>query len=226
MAFESVGRLPKQRGCGELARGTQRGSRTVVCVGGLVLALCVAGACKKKEGEGGKAPIAPSVAPAIPPPPPVPPSQPTAGLAADGGATAAIADPQKAGDWIARTVTPALEAEAKNRPAGALRAEDVLSAIEKQGIKLLGRNQSLGSIIGASYCLSADTEKLTGVLVCEYIDGAAASKGQTLAKQIFGLALPIQVFVKGKTILSVTHAAESADAAAEAKKIGDVFGTL
>ena len=196
---------------------------------GAALALCAASACKKKEepaGKGGATAAGPaSGAPQLPPPPAAPPMMalPTV----DGGPPReVIADPNKAGDWVARTVSPLLEKEAKSRPAGTAKAEDVLAAIEKQGVKLQGRNQALGSIIGAAYCLGADTESMVGVMVCEYTDEAAAQKGAQLAKQIFSLAMPMTVLLKQKTSLSISNLTKTAATEAETKKITDAFSSL
>lgn len=193
----------------------------------LALLLGSPSGCKKKDGADDKGPAAmtgPVAAPAIPPPPPAPPAQTV--VVGDGGASEAILDPSKAGDWIARSVTPALEQESKTRPAGALKAEDVLAAVEKAGVKLAGRNQALGAIVGAAYCLSADTEKMVGLLVCEYVDDAAAQKGGQLTKQLYNLAMPMDVIVRGKTAVAITNLTKSAETDAEAKKITDAFGAM
>lgn len=205
---------------------------TVVTVALGVLALAMFGAtgCKKDEGEGtGKTTAAASTGgkDGVPAIPPAPPAAPVAALSgADGGPPDGVGDPNKTGDWVARTVTPLLEKEAKERPTGTAKAEAVLAAVEKAGVKLQGRNQALGSIIGAAYCLGADTASMVGIMVCEYTDEAAAQKGSTLAKQIFGLAMPMTVLLKQKTSLSINILSPTAATTAEAKKITDAFSGL
>jgi len=202
---------------------------------GAALTLLALAACKKKDDgvpakpgtttSGAATGAATGTTPQIPPAPPAPPMMALPTLDG-GGAREVIADPNKAGDWVTRTVSPLLEKEAKARPTGTPKAEDVLSAIEKQGVKLSGKNQALGSIIGAAFCMGADTESMVGVMVCEYADEAAAQKGAQLAKQIFSLAMPMTVLLKQKTSLSISNLTETAATALEAKKISDAFSSL
>ena len=93
-------------------------------------------------------------------------------------------------------------------------------------MKLAGRNQALGAIVGAAYCLSADTEKMVGLLVCEYADEAAAQKGGQLTTQLYNLAMPLDVIVRGKTAVAITSLARSEDTNAETKEIADAFNAL
>ena len=61
-----------------------------------------------------------------------------------------------------------LENEAKTRPEVPIKAEEVLAALEKDGITLERKRQQLASSQHASYCLGTRTGKRIQITVCEY----------------------------------------------------------
>src|SRR5439155_17108293 len=101
-----------------------------------------------------------------------------------------------------------------------------LAAIEKAGVEVKGKNQALASVIGASYCLGADTASMLGLMICEFVDEGAAQKGRQMITALFGQAMPTELLLKRKTTLSVTNLVKSDRANAEAKKIANVFRQL
>jgi hypothetical protein len=192
---------------------------TSLCfLGGALLAL--AAGCQKQTVTADAGPAIPT--PAVPPPPPPPPAPPP--TPADGGA--ALSDPVKVGEWASRTLPPLLQKEAAARPTGTVKAEDVLSAVEKAGVKIQGRNQALASVLGASYCMGADTGSMLGLMICEYPDEAAAQRGRTSTQALFGQAMPVEIHVNKKTTLAITNLVKSERSTVEARKIAEVFQKL
>jgi hypothetical protein len=194
----------------------------------LALSVALFGGCKKSEEVG--APLAadaaaPATQAGIPPPPPLPPPPPP--TAEDGGpARKDVETPAQAGDWLAKELLPRLEKEKSSRPTGTPRAEDVLAAVEKAGVALVGRNQALASILGASYCMGADTTSALGLMVCEYPTEAAAHKGREQMLSFFGQGLPMQVLVNKKTTLSMTNLTRAPRAEQERATVSRVFQGL
>lgn len=196
----------------------------------LVLSVGLFLGCKKTTGTEASAPAsadgtAAATLAGVPPPPPLPPPPPPA--AEDGGsAQKDVSTPAQAGDWLAKELLPRLEKEKSSRPTGTPKAEDVLAAVETAGIALQGRNQALASILGASYCMGADTASALGLMVCEYPTEAAARKGREQTLSFFGQGLPMQVLVNKKTTLSMTNLTKAPRAEQERAKIGQVFQGL
>jgi hypothetical protein len=108
-----------------------------------------------------------------------------------------------------------LEREAKARPAGALRAEEVMSALTRGGLALEGTRQVLASTVGAAYCTSAGTPRGLAVAVCEYPAEESARQGMEYSHRVFDRLIPgRRLLLNRKTMLTVTGADDEAQRAA------------
>jgi len=114
-----------------------------------------------------------------------------------------------------------LEREAKSRPAGALRAEEVLTALTRGGIAVEGARQVLASTVGAAYCASAGTPRGVAIAVCEYPAEEAAQKGLEYSHRAFDRLIPgRRLLLNRKTMLTVTGADD------EARRAAAIFAAL
>jgi hypothetical protein len=107
--------------------------------------------------------------------------------------------------------------EAKARPSGTPRAEQVMAALERGGWRLERNLQVLASPVGASYCSSAITPRGVAVAVCEYAAEDAARRGLEYSHRAFDPIIPgRRLVLNRKTTLTVTGAAD-ADATTAAR---------
>src|SRR5205814_4083353 len=83
-----------------------------------------------------------------------------------------------------------LDREAKLRPTGTPRSEDVLSALARGGLSLARHRQVLASTVGASFCTSALTTKGVAIAVCEYPAEDVARRGLAYSHQAFDRLIP------------------------------------
>ena len=114
-----------------------------------------------------------------------------------------------------------LTREAGARPAGTLRAEEVMAALARGGLAIEGEKQVLASTVGAAYCTSAGTASGLAVAVCEYPQEEAARKGMEYSHRVFDRLIPgRRLLVNRKTMLTVTGVAD------EARRAAEIFAAL
>jgi hypothetical protein len=117
--------------------------------------------------------------------------------------------------------------EATARPAGALRAEEVLAAFQKDGMKLKEPpKQHLGSPVGAMYCVGARSEANVAMSVCEYRDEAAAKKGRDESLAAFKAIENRDVHVNKQTTLTVLQNPKGPESEAESTRIVAQFAKM
>ncbi len=76
-------------------------------------------------------------------------------------------------------------AEAKGRPTGTVRVEDVLTAFAHAGVELHDTRQQLAAPFDAAYCGATKAGHDLQVIVCEYVDEAKATKGREMSAKAF-----------------------------------------
>ncbi|MBA3542382.1 MAG: hypothetical protein H0T79_22390 [Deltaproteobacteria bacterium] len=104
--------------------------------------------------------------------------------------------------------------EAKNRPAGALRAEPVFVALEQAGVRVASTRQYLAAAVKASYCAGGETAARVAISVCEYASPEAARDGLDFMKQRFASITPhAQRVVHGHTVLTIAQPSDATDLA-------------
>ena len=115
-----------------------------------------------------------------------------------------------------------LAREANARPPGAVRVEQVLSALERGGITVARRRQVLATTLGAAYCASAVTTTGVALSLCEYPAADVARRGLEYSRRTFDRLIPDRrLLVNGQTLLTVTPAAT-----AEARAAAAIFAAL
>lgn len=77
-----------------------------------------------------------------------------------------------------------LEEEAQNRPPAPLKAEDILAAIEKDGVVLDRKRQQMASPHFAKYCMSAHTGTKVQLTVCEHESEERAAENVTSTQKL------------------------------------------
>jgi hypothetical protein len=123
-----------------------------------------------------------------------------------------------------RDIGALFQVEASNRPAGALRVEDVLAAFRRSGIELSEERQHLGRPYGARYCVGAKSSPELALSVCEYVDAAAARDGTAISNKI-----PLKdrdIRVQRATSLTVRLITKTPASQAVAVRLFDAFSKL
>ncbi len=99
-----------------------------------------------------------------------------------------------------------LSYEAAHRPADAPRAEDVLAALERAGVRLDDHKQYVAATALASYCVGGQTATGLSVAVCEYESPAAATAGREHITARFQIPdLERVIHQRGATTLALGH---------------------
>ena len=114
--------------------------------------------------------------------------------------------------------------ESENRPTGTIKAEDAMSAFQKDGVALDKVRQHLGRPYGARYCVGAMAGTAVAISVCEYIDAAAAKSGAEASRKIVLANREIQI--NRATSLTVREVEKTPEAEAVAKKLFASFAKL
>src|SRR5262245_59519493 len=118
-----------------------------------------------------------------------------------------------------------LAREAHARPPGAIRLEDLATALEHGGIALARSRQVLASTIGARYCGAAVTRRGVGLAVCEFDSVWSAYAGLAASRARFDPLIPgRQLLQNGKTVLTIAAGAHGLDG--ESKTIAELFARL
>lgn len=123
------------------------------------------------------------------------------------------------------TLMGRLTYEAQHRPAGVLRAEDVIAALKDAGIEVKPQ-QVLALSVRAAYCVAGSTPAGTGVTVCEYPGEAEAAAGRAYSLERMAAMKNRLLTVRRGTLLTVTTTAEPPESDVEGKKIVGVFEKL
>ena len=100
--------------------------------------------------------------------------------------------------------------------------DKAIKELEKGGIKIAGRAEVLGKLVGASYCAQAGAGGAAFTL-CAYDDAAAAGKGA--AKRAAMLGEKNAEHAHGALVLSIAPPADE-KAAKAAKKLADLFNAI
>lgn len=163
-----------------------------------------------------------------PQPEPVPASAPHEVAAAAAAATlerAAEDAPSAAASM--QTIAGRLQYEATHRPADAIKAEDVLAALDRAGVPVTsGPRQFLGKVVGAEFCMGGQTADGLGVSICEYASPAAAVAGKASVEKRFAQLNAVRdIVVRGATTLTLT-ARPDAPLASSKRAAAEAFTTL
>lgn len=123
------------------------------------------------------------------------------------------------------TIPQKFEAEAKNRPAGTVRVEDVTAAFTAAGADIREEKQHLGSPYLAKYCVGLKTGEDIHASICEYDDEKTAVDGMKQSEKAF--MLPNRSLHRnGATTLTLRLGKNGADDQALAKKMIAAFESL
>lgn len=159
----------------------------------LVLGFLVLPGCQKSGGtDGSGAPAASSsssasvVTPATAPPSPA-------------SAAGSIPVPPEG----MQSIPERFATEAKNRPTGTVRAEDVIAAFKDAGANIREQRQHLGAPFLAAYCVGGQTGTDVHFSICEYTDAARAKEGKAQSEQAFGAVPNRTIYVNGATTLTL-----------------------
>jgi hypothetical protein len=99
-----------------------------------------------------------------------------------------------------------LSYEAAHRPAATPRAEDVLAALERAGVRLDDHKQYVAATARAAYCVGGQTSDGLSVAVCEYESPAAATAGRAHITARFQIPdLERVIHQRGATTLALGH---------------------
>lgn len=117
--------------------------------------------------------------------------------------------------------------EAAARSAGALRAEAVFEAFQKDGMKLKAPpKQHMGSPVGATYCAGATSEANLAMSVCEYRSDAEAKKGREDSVGAFKAIPNRDVYQNKQTTLTILQNPKGPESEAESKRIVAQFAKM
>jgi hypothetical protein len=191
---------------GNLASALRRGG-VVMLVTGLV-------ACRSSDASRQSSPPAspPLSSASLPAPAPLPGENDPAPTS-----PAPLPEALSLGDRLAR--------EASSRPAGAVRSEALVAALEAKGIAVARTRQVLGKTLNARYCAIAVTGAGLVASVCEFDSEAAARTAAKDSEERFGEAMPNRRFVtNGKSLLTVANLRDAVDD--EARAIAAAFTAL
>jgi len=99
-----------------------------------------------------------------------------------------------------------LHYEASHRPAAGPHAEQVLDAIDADGLAVVRRRQYLGLAVHASYCAGGTTRDGLAISICEYATPDDAARGKTFADRQFAAITDAQRATRGNALLTVVGA--------------------
>ena len=141
-----------------------------------------------------------------------------------------VAAPTVAAPAVAAPGTPLslfarLESEARGRSAAGLRAELVLDTLDQNGVRIVKRQQYVGAVVGAAYCLGGNTASGLALSVCEYADEVAARQGRELSMDRFR-AVSKEVLVNQRTTLTLSFTGATPASPDEKKRIVALFSKL
>jgi hypothetical protein len=104
------------------------------------------------------------------------------------------------------SLTERLATEARARPPGAPRLEDLVAALGRDGIVVQRTHQVLAGTVGASYCAAAIMGRGLGLAVCEFESNDAAAAGLARSHKTFDRLIPDRLLVVHRqALLTLTH---------------------
>lgn len=119
-----------------------------------------------------------------------------------------------------------LAREAASRPAHAVRAEAVFSALSGERVSIVRTRQVLGATLGAAYCANALSQEGLALSVCEFADARAAEGGLTRSHVLFDRLMPGRLLVRnGLTVLTLS-APDSPSSQQLAQRVSERFMSL
>jgi hypothetical protein len=113
--------------------------------------------------------------------------------------------------------------EARSRPTGTPRGEDLFAKLEAEGLILTEKHQHLASPFRAVYCTQAEVKGQLSMSVCEFTTEAGAKEGREISRNAFAAVPNRDVWVSRKSTLTVRADAKSDANDALAKKVLDLF---
>jgi hypothetical protein len=117
--------------------------------------------------------------------------------------------------------------EAASRPKIKPNADDVYAALDKAGVGVPTRKQSLGSTYHATYCTGGyNADASLAVDVCEYADEAAGKAGYDYSKTLFPGMTSRTVVANKATVLVVIDQKSDAATVALRKKVVSAYQAL
>ena len=117
--------------------------------------------------------------------------------------------------------------ESEHRPGAALRAEDVLAALEKRtDARFLEARQHLAQPFRARYCKGAKVAHELAISICEYDDAAAAKAGREVSLRSLASIPDRQIAVNGATTLTLRQTKKTAASAELADRLVTAFAEL
>jgi hypothetical protein len=93
--------------------------------------------------------------------------------------------------------------EAAARPGAKPTVEEVLAALEAEGIAILREQQVLATPIGASYCVAAVSKVGLNLSICEFASAAAAKAGRERSLKLFKAIQRRTLLVADRTMLTL-----------------------
>ncbi len=179
----------------------------------LVLGVAAAAACTKTADK----PEATSLAAVRPDPPSTPAAHP--------GPVASTASPTAPGVFPNTPIMGRFALEAKNRPDGGLRAEDVYRSFERAGAKVTDERQHLASPFRARYCVGAAVADKVALSVCEFASPEEARAGRDESTRM--LVVPNRTVYANRTAtLTVREESRTAENDALAALLVKTFAAL
>ncbi|MBX3191350.1 MAG: hypothetical protein KF819_30410 [Labilithrix sp.] len=101
------------------------------------------------------------------------------------------------------SISERFASEAEKRPTGVPRVEDVMAALEKQGVRLREIKQHLGSPFQAAYCMGLQTGDDVHMSICEYRSEKAAIDGRQTSLDALKMVPARQIARNGGTTLTI-----------------------
>jgi hypothetical protein len=116
--------------------------------------------------------------------------------------------------------------EAAARPAQAVRPQQLIDALQQQGVVIARSKQVLASPIEASYCELAATERGLALSICEFGDEELAARGRAKSRDTFDAMIPGRTLdLRGNALLTITRPA-SPEAERESELARTTFAAL
>jgi len=113
-----------------------------------------------------------------------------------------------------------------NRPAGAIKTEDVVDAFTKAGATVRDQKQHLGSSFKARYCMGVKTGEDIHISICEYDNEKIAEEGKETSAKLFAKVPNRTLHRNGQTTLTMRLGQNTPADQVLAKKLVEAFNGL
>jgi hypothetical protein len=114
-------------------------------------------------------------------------------------------------------------AEAKNRPGGTVRVEEVFSAFTQAGVELRETRQHLAGPFEAMYCVGTQAGGDVHMSVCEYKDEPTATNGREMSDKALKAVGRRELVQNKATTLTIRRGSDDASDAALRDKLIGIF---